>query len=139
MKKVLLFLLLPIVTVSQTKEKDLLASINNIPYIVGTDFINGYPIQIRHLETNNNKKCPALYKFCAEKKKIIGWTLSNGIKETIIKDIKYEETTMNPTLIITGKEFNVFIKSDGAWLLKETPTQIVFMTTDKKIIYINKN
>lgn len=143
--QVLAFLLIfPFINIfSQSKNKnqsnvdEILTSLTYIPYIVG-DSLTGYPIIIKHTE-NYGSKCPALYKFFVDKKKYIGWKISNGKEETILSDIKYDQEHLNNQfLFLNGKSFNTIIKASSSRLLRETDTQIVFLVADNTIITINK-
>lgn len=120
----------------------------NLPYIVGSENIPGYQIEIHTLLANkvekakqfkNGKNAPVLQDYIANKKDYIGSLLENEKNEfTRITNITLVELGNTILFTVTGKDFSRSFTLETGTILTETDKVTVFHTKDIGIWKIYK-
>lgn len=136
----------PVYTTKSYKKGDSKnADKNTAMYLVGTDKMKGYDLEIKSCSTENIKKlsngktAPALNCFIIDKNEYIGGDLVFGKKKTEIVDIVLEPAGKDGAVFtVKGKKFNMSFTLLNGMILKIGGDETVFHTGGKGAWKIKK-
>lgn len=137
----MLGMLFTLTLLSQSKNEKLSFK-GEIPMLIGSTKVAGYPIEITNLKGDNvvNKSnCPVLQYIASKKEQYKNWKVTNvNNKTSEVIDMRLERINNIYILLIQAKDYVVAIKSLSSEILKFNDKQLYFHNGDGKVIKIEK-